>query len=324
MSFELNGRRFFLTYSQADIDSDALHDFLGGLKPLHRAIISREHHADGGRHSHVAVEYTGRLQTRRADYFDYEGIHPNVQPARTWAAVVKYVRKDGDVKYYNCTEHDAVLPGARGGHQAQQGEDVDGAKLFLACEGCTSFRQWLIVCLERKVTYAYCKAVWDCSHGRRAPTFTERPGGGIIGNFELSIRHVGDGTRTIVICGPSGIGKTTWALREAPLPFLLVTDIDDLGDFDPAVHKSIVFDEIRCTGDAWGKGCWPLTSQIKLVTWDTPVSIRVRYKVAHLPANVVKIFTCTDTLPFTRDEQIERRIDIVNLYGENHCIWTSL
>lgn len=316
MVFNTNGKRFFLTYSQHEFEHQLLYDELAKLGPVSRAIISREHHADGGHHSHVAIEYSRRLQSRRADFFDIDGCHPNVQAVRTWAAVVAYVRKDGDVQYFGCGAEDATGAGEK------QGEDeVDGDELFVACEGCSSFREWLCVCLGRKVTYAYCKAIWDCAHGRRAPTYTERAVGGIIGDFGLSVRHYGEGDKTIVLLGPSGIGKTTWALREAPLPFLLVTDIDDLGDYDPAIHKSIVFDEIRCTGDAFGKGQWPLTSQIKLVTWDTPVSIRIRYKVARIPANVVKIFTCTDTLPFTRDEQIERRIKIVNLYPEDHNIW---
>jgi len=329
MVFEVSGKRFFLTYSQHDFQSERLFNGLPAHSDIERCIIGKERHADGGYHSHVVVEYKRRLQSRRTDFFDVDGCHPNIQPVvgggPGWIRVVQYARKDGDVFYFGCDEGNAPDGGGGPGGRPrkQQEEDgIDGDELKVACEGSTTFLAWLMYCVGHKVAYAYAKAFWDVIHGRRAPTYFERPEStGVIGDFGLSVRLIGEGTKTIVVCGPSGIGKTTWAIREAPLPFLLVTDIDDLGDYDPQVHKSIIFDEIRCTGDQYGKGQWPLTSQIKLVTWDTPVSIRIRYKVAHLPAHVVKIFTCTETLPFTQDEQINRRIQIVDLYNDGRDLW---
>lgn len=319
MPFEINGRRFLLTYSQYDVDSQVLLDHLGTLGPVSRAIIGRELHADGGRHSHVAIEYGRRLQSRQNAFFDHDGHHPNIEPARTWAAIVQYARKDGDTLYFGCTEADCR---DGGDDRAQPGQDgPTGAGAFVACQSANGLREWFEWTIDNKLAYAYAKAVWDIVHGVRAPTYFERPVGGVI-EFALDARHVGGDDRTVVVLGPSGIGKTTWALREAPLPFLLVTDVDDLGHFDAQVHKSIVFDEIRCTGDAFGKGAWPLTAQIKLLTWDTPVSVRIRHKLAHLPAHVVKIFTCTDTYPFTRDQQIERRmLRKICLYDEGHNCW---
>ena len=116
------------------------------------------------------------------------------------------------------------------------------------------------------------------------------------------------------------------ALREAPKPCLFVTHKDELRWFDEKVHKSIVFDEIRCTGetDGWSRrGKWPLVEQIKLLTADTPVSLHVRYGVARIPPKVVKLFTCTDTVLFTDDAQTRRRIhQLVNLY-DHEGIWVG-
>ena len=123
----------------------------------------------------------------------------------------------------------------------------------------------------------------------------------------------------MVICGPSGIGKTSWALANAPAPFLLVSDQDDLKGFDVHRHKSIVFDELRCNGtivDGRVKGQWPLQSQIKLCTYDTPVTIRCRFINGHIPARVPKIFTCTGSFLFTKDDQIKRRVTLINLYTD--------
>lgn len=120
--------------------------------------------------------------------------------------------------------------------------------------------------------------------------------------------------RCLLVLGPTGCGKTTWALRNAPVPFLLVTHVDDLGYLDPKVHKSIVFDEVRCTGNLDGKGQWPLQEQIKLIQWETEASIKIRYKLARIPAKLPKIFTCTDKYCLSGNPQIKRRVQTINLY----------
>lgn len=308
------GRFFFLTYPHCDNSPDELHEFLSGLRPVHRAVIVKERHADGEPHLHAAVEFTTRLQTRNVRYFDLGQHHPNVQRVRTWRACVNYCRKDGgdQTRYYGCTAEDATES------SSLTGETFDAVA---ECETQTTQLSWLGVALKNSVPYGYAEALWRLIHGRQAPTYELNVFDGVINNFYLDAKHWHPTNRVLVILGPSGCGKTSWALRECPCPFLLVTDIDDLRDYDPQVHKAIVFDEIRCTGDDHGKGRWPLTSQIKLTTWDTPVSIRIRYTVARIPAHVPKIFTCTDTYPFSKDEQILRRITLVNLYNSDDNRW---
>lgn len=311
-SFRINSRRFLLTYAQANID---LHDFIVWLQslqvPVTRAIVCRELHQDGNEHVHAAVEFERRVNTTRVSIFDYEGYHPNISASRSWAACVNYCRKEGvlEVAYHGCEAEDAAME--RGGVPS------DGASAYEHAESATTIREWFEYCIDKNISYAFANSIWNQLHGPRAPTFFLNNLEGRITAFELQVLQWTPDFHTLVLCGPSKAGKTSWALRHAPTPFLLVTDIDDLGWFDPAVHKCIVFDEIRCTGDEiTGRGAWPLTSQIKLVTWDTPVSIRIRYKVAHIPRNVPKIFSCCNWLPFHKDEQIDRRISIVNMYPE--------
>lgn len=311
----LQGRLFFLTYAKADLTCDTVYTTLNDKRPVQRAVIVRELHADGEPHIHAAVEFAQRFGTRDPRYFDVGQYHPNVQRVRTWGACVNYCRKDGgdQTRYYGCTAEDAVEQGP------PPGSSFD---VVTECQNSQTALQWFTIALENSVPFAYAEKFWKIIHGRQAPTYFDNVIGGLL-QFELDVRHWHPAFRTICILGPSGSGKTSWALRECPTPFLLVTDIDDLGDYDPQIHKAIVFDEIRCTGDEHGKGRWPLTSQIKLTTWDTPVSIRIRYRVAHIPAHVPKIFTCTDTYPFTKDTQVTRRVQFINLYNDNdeQCRW---
>lgn len=313
--FRINAQRFLLTYPQATIDIDDYISFLNTLdiKPK-RAVVTRELHQDGNEHLHAAVEFERRVNSTRVSIFDYNGHHPNISAARSWAACVNYCRKEGalETSYFGCEAENATVAGT-----SVQASRATGAESFAVAEQSDTIREWYEYCIDNNISFAFANAIWNHLHAVPAPTFYTNTADGAITSFELIARQWSDEYRTLVLCGPSGCGKTTWALKNAPTPFLLVTDIDDLGAYDPGVHQCIVFDEIRCTGDpATGRGAWPLTSQIKLVTWDTPVSIRIRYKIAHLPWHVKKIFTSTTHLPFSGDEQIRRRIHVVNCYTD--------
>lgn len=306
------GQRFFFTYSRCNLEFDDVLDAIKSKKPFRRAIIVREPHADGEPHIHVVVEFERRIDFRDPHFFDIGTAHPNFGPVRTWGACVNYCRKGPScpIRYEGCTPEDATesSTGSR--------EESDH---YARCESSSGERDWFSYALRESIPYAYADRFWRMCHGPRAPTLYERDTAGTI-RLDLAA-HVLGGEYTTVVCGPSGCGKTTWAKREAPLPALYVTDTDDLATFDPKVHRSIIFDEIRATGDANGKGRWPLTSQIKAVTHHDAASIRIRYTLARIPAFTVKIFLCTDSFLFDNDIQIMRRIKLINLYSEEHNIF---
>lgn len=311
-AFRVNASRFLLTYPRTTSTPQLLYEFLNSIKHVNKAIICREAHQDGEEHLHAAVEFASRVNSVNVSIFDFSGRHPNIEVSRSWAACVNYCRKDGtiQVEYFGCDPEDATVADAP---RARDGPS--GAEAYDACDAAATIKAWFTWCIDHNLPYAYANSMWVQQHGKQPPTYFANDHGGIIVDLHLQALQWSADYHCLVICGPSGAGKTSWALANAPVPFLLVTDIDDLGFFDSAVHKCIVFDEVRCTGDRDGKGCWPLTSQIKLCTFDTPVSIRVRYKIAHIPKNVHKIITSTDTFPLTGDRQIRRRVHDVNLYG---------
>lgn len=126
--------------------------------------------------------------------------------------------------------------------------------------------------------------------------------------------------KPVVICGPTGCGKSTWAKTHAPKPALWVTHLDILRKFDPKYHKSIIFDELRFAGGDRDKP-WPLESQIQLVDSYDHRDIHVRYGCASIPPGIPKIFTCTGSLPFSKDPQIKRRILVLSVYGNTEALW---
>lgn len=111
---------------------------------------------------------------------------------------------------------------------------------------------------------------------------------------------------SIVVIGDTGVGKTTWATARAPKPALLVSHMDQLKNFRPSYHKSIIFDDMSFQH-------LPTTGQIHLVDYHQPRAIHIRYGTVTLPKETVKIFTCNE-LPFTDHPAIRRRIHIINAY----------
>lgn len=117
-----------------------------------------------------------------------------------------------------------------------------------------------------------------------------------------------DWSKTQILWGESGIGKTEYA--SAMLPgALLVSHMDDLGNFDPDFHTGIIFDDVDVKH-------FPRTSQIHLVDQNHVRSIHIRYGTATIPPHTKKIFTtnedCGMCVSLT-DSAIRRRCNILHL-----------
>jgi len=85
------------------------------------------------------------------------------------------------------------------------------------------------------------------------------------------------------IWGPTGTGKTQWALHHFRQP-LLVSTRDTLRNFRGDQHDGIVFDDIDFTK-------WEREELIHLFDWDTDRTIRCRYSDALIPRFTKKIVT---------------------------------
>lgn len=98
MPFRLQCRKAFMTYSRADAieDKQLLFDHLITLNHVVSVIVAKELHQDGGTHYHCVVAFDRKVDIRDERYFDFEGVHPNIQTVRRIKDVLAYVTKGGD------------------------------------------------------------------------------------------------------------------------------------------------------------------------------------------------------------------------------------
>lgn len=120
--------------------------------------------------------------------------------------------------------------------------------------------------------------------------------------------------QSMLFCGPSNIGKTQFALAHFKNPFF-VDDLDNLAKFTTE-FDGIVFDDMSFKHI-------PPTAVIHLLDWDCARSIRIRYKLAYIPANTRKIFTHNTQNPFYNDDideeqkvAIERRFQRITFHSD--------
>jgi len=103
MSFQLNSKNLFLTFSQCDYSSSQLLDNIKGLFGLNleKCIVARELHEDGNPHLHAAICLKNPFRTRNARAFDdlvQPPVHPNIRNKffKGWKGAAKYATKDGN------------------------------------------------------------------------------------------------------------------------------------------------------------------------------------------------------------------------------------
>lgn len=97
MTFLFSARYVLLTYPQCGtLDGWAVSDHMSAIGA--ECIVGRENHADGGTHLHAFVDFGRKKQSRRSDFFDVGGCHPNIAPSRGRPERgYDYAIKDGDV-----------------------------------------------------------------------------------------------------------------------------------------------------------------------------------------------------------------------------------
>lgn len=119
-------------------------------------------------------------------------------------------------------------------------------------------------------------------------------------------------SKSIVITGLSGAGKTQYALSHFQKP-LLCSHVDDLKSLR-STHDGIVFDDMSFRH-------WPAQSCIHLVDIELPRSINVKYGTARIPAGMPRFFTSNKTFLEIFSENItdpewaaiERRCHVIEI-----------
>lgn len=126
------------------------------------------------------------------------------------------------------------------------------------------------------------------------------------GPFRWNILDIIDWSLSVILCGPTNIGKTQYAktLFENPL---LIRHIDKLKSFNPLYHGGIIFDDLQFTH-------WPETAQIHLTDTTDDADINVKHSFVTIPAGTKRVFTCNNNrYPFSGDAAITRRVQFFEL-----------
>ncbi len=109
-----------------------------------------------------------------------------------------------------------------------------------------------------------------------------------------------DWSKSVILHGQAGIGKTQYALAHFKSP-LLVSDKNDLGQFNTRKHDGIVFDDMTFVD-------WTREEQLHIVEQEVPKSIRILYGTKRIPAHTKKIFTTNmQNIFIIGDGAIDRR-----------------
>ncbi|AFR11834.1 Rep [Nepavirus] len=275
MTFRLQGRHIAITYSRCDYALDDILAFLknkhSGSRTVQHVIVCSETHQDGSFHRHAYVRYSGKVNITNPEYFKFRHAQCNIQPCRNVAAWNNYVRKDGDFVEW---EEDATSSNGLYENAQNMGE--------------ADFFQWA---LRSKIQFGYAQRAWDTQKkAAKLITFDEDNNPFLDLNLPLTQELAGwhlSTNLTNVLVGPTGCGKTVYCFRNLLKPMLLISHIDDLKHFDPNLHRSILFDDMKFDQ-------WPIQAQIHLCDRGLPRSIHRRYGTTLIPAGIQIAITCNE------------------------------
>lgn len=289
MSFRYASKNLFLTYSRplstaTEFSLDALKGFLLSFNPSY-LVCCKEKHADGTDHFHALLSWKSTKNFKNPRKFDFMEWHPKWEKPRNLEASANYVRKDGDFL------EEGTLQVSQNYTEVAKEYETKG--------------EWMSWCVRQKISQGYAEYFWKEAHPPADSTIWDAPTEGRTNIALTTFTFTEWDTHSCILVGPTGCGKTVWAKRNAPKPALMVSHIDQLRDFNPAVHKSIIFDDMVFKH-------FPVQSQIHLVDQYEDRAIHCRYNTALIPKKTPKIFTCNER-PIDVHPAINRRIRLFNI-----------
>lgn len=115
-----------------------------------------------------------------------------------------------------------------------------------------------------------------------------------------------DQKKSLLLVGPSGVGKTEWAktfMHKLNKSFIMINHLDGLKRYND--EDCIIFDDMNFSH-------LPRTSAIHIAETINPQDIHCRHSIAHLPGGIIKIFTSNyqDIFPPDPAGAISRRLQV--------------
>lgn len=245
MSFNFRRRYGLFTYAQCgDLDPWAVSNHFSDLRA--ECIIGREDHADGGIHLHAFVDFGKQYRSRSASFADVEGRHPNILPiAQTPEKTWDYATKDGDV----------VAGGLERPNRGRLSNPSDGWNEIINAESREQFFELLAELEPKALCVSFpslCKfADWRFRIDRTPYRTPVSYAFDTSGYPELDdwVRENLDGHqpgrrgRSLILVGPSRLGKTVWA-RSLRQEHTYYGGLFCLDEYDEKAEYA-VFDDIQ-------------------------------------------------------------------------------
>lgn len=321
--FRLRGMKFFLTYPQLperdDLQSSALAQFEVIFKMSSadfQYVMSVERHEDGHPHLHVYLEFSTSQGIYSAGKLDlvFDGVtyHGNYQVVKSEHATIRYILKSLSDSSEAFTNKD--LPLHDGDYYSSLHEHLhevllsDG--LYAAIQVLynvypkQAVKNGSTIVRNLQMMDDYYQVRKDINE---APKYTMND----FTNVPNEIKAWLDSKKpmTVVIWGPSGVGKTELAkavLYAKGKRVLFVREIQALKDFEPGFHDAIIFDDLNVSET-------PREQLIHLVDVDNASDLRLLYRGKRLPARIDKVFTTNTISYFNSDAAVQRRVFIIHI-----------
>jgi len=302
-AFRFSAKRAFLTYSDVCeyFTKETVYYDINERYPLKFYFIAEERHISGGRHIHCVFEFRYKVDSRDPSFLDINDgncqHHPNVQIIKKgqahWDRCIEYSMKEDPLPFANIelkpTWGELFDKAQDAEHYLQLVKTHYPRDYALNYTRLVTMARANYPILNVNTVYDF-SLTWEISLPQELLSFEPLP------------------MKSVVVVGPAGCGKTTWAKLVAPKPCLFVRHLDSLAELLPN-HQSIIFDDLEF-------GHLPNATQKFLVDMENLAEIHIRYRVAKIPSGTMRIFT-GNTDPFSVEyrhrEAIDRRCTYINL-----------
>lgn len=243
-------------------------------------------------HTHLAFKARNQVSFSSQRKLDYNGIHPNIK-------VILNQGQEENVWNYHMKAPVMRIASSIG--------PVKDRGYYIAIQSAVSL---IDACLLAGVEP---KTVADISMIRLQKDVIKV----VSKKFELSSFRfqLEDTSLTVWLHGPSGIGKTEWAIAQLE-PALLVRHTEDLKLYMPSQHRGIVFDDFALEK-------LDISTIIHLFDTTRHSTINVKHGSVQIPEHTAKIFTSNRSIrsllntlnPIPEEDQIQavlRRLYVIS------------
>jgi hypothetical protein len=325
--FRINAKRIYLTYSQVNKEMQ-LQDVLQALKNkklfVFKHLISKEHHQDGETHFHVMLEATNKFSLTRQDFLDItyqeKSYHGNYQPVKSAYNTVEYICKAGDyITDFTNIQHGKLMSTKQLLIQSALETGVNNALL----QHCKHLPEKALNTLSLVGVKAFFQAHESLKQTKDASKLDspfKLKDFNLKNNPEI-LRWIQHPEKTLVLTGPSGVGKTQFAkafAQEKGFETLVVNHLEGFKDLTSR-HDCIILDDANITG-------LDPTQLLALVDNQQHKTLRVLYGTVNKRKGLIQMFTMNKRefyyiKPFLKEKRFARRMvfsevkqPIINLY----------